>query len=92
MLWRSSSSSPSSVPPECRGCERRPMTTHAKAGDCVACRGTDDGGFRGYCGIPAWLGCGGAGVILRLCCLQNLLMIHNMKMKKGKERKITLLP
>lgn len=48
------------------------MTTHAKAGDCAVCWGTDDGGFRGYCDIPAWLGFGGASAILRLCCLQYL--------------------
>lgn len=65
------------------------MTTHAKMGECAACRGTDDGGFRGYCGIPAWLDCGGAGGILQSCCLQYQLMKHNMRVtKKRKEKTI----
>lgn len=53
--------------------------TRAKTGGCAACWETDGGGFRG---IPAWLGCGGVGVILRSCCLQYLLAKHNRRMKK----------
>lgn len=61
------------------------MTTHAKVGDCAVCWGTDDGGFHGYCDIPAWLGFGGASVILRLCCLQYLLTKHEDEEKEGEK-------
>lgn len=65
--------------------------THAKVGDCAVCRGTDDGGFHGYCDIPAWLDFDGARVILRLCCLQYLLMKQQEDKEKEEEKETPLL-
>lgn len=57
---------------------------------CAVCRGTgggggDDGGFHGYCGIPACCQCDGGGVILRPRCCPTKRKTR-MKRRKKKRR------